>query len=575
MSRTQHPGAPAGGPPPRQHGLEGEAAQPSWPPPQQAPQGWPPPQPSRQPDPYAAGYHYPQGAVAHSDTYATPPPPPPRAPAAPQYDPYQQAPLPQQAPQSPQMQAFQAARPTPPPQPRAPSEFAPPPHPGAAAPGYPPMTVEPRTAPPRQQPQMPPRAPAADLRGTIADQWPTQTQPARGMAPAADPRAADPRQYDLGAYAAAPQQPAHAYAPQQTRGGWPTAGAALADPPGAAPTFAQAAPQGRAVVTEPEYAHDEAYDDEPPRRSRGIVIVGALVGAITLGGGLAYAYKVFMVPSTSGKTPVVRADQSPTKTAPAVAGGRQFANQDMKVPGRVTDSAASASSGEDGTRRVSTVMIGRDGSTMAPQPVEAPPGVSVARSDPMRVAPSGITPPVLPPPQRPGATAMVPPPPPAAPATEPRTLSLKAPGTTAAPAPAEPTPAARIPVQPKVAQTPRQAAPPPVQAEEAPAQVPKKPSVRAAAAAPPAGAGAPKASGYVAVLSSQRSSMDALKAFADLQQKYPSLQGRSPSVVEANIPDKGVFHRLVVGPPGPRDQATALCSELKAAGYQGCWVTAQ
>ena len=82
-------------------------------------------------------------------------------------------------------------------------------------------------------------------------------------------------------------------------------------------------------------------------------------------------------------------------------------------------------------------------------------------------------------------------------------------------------------------------------------------------------------SGYVAVLSSQKSRMDALKAFADLQQKYGDvLSSKTPDVHEANLGDKGVWFRAVVGPPVSRDAASGICSQLKAAGYAGCWVTA-
>ena len=57
--------------------------------------------------------------------------------------------------------------------------------------------------------------------------------------------------------------------------------------------------------------------------------------------------------------------------------------------------------------------------------------------------------------------------------------------------------------------------------------------------------------GYVAVLSSQKSRMDALKIFANMQQKYgEELSGRTPEVQEANLGEKGVWYRLVVGPPG-------------------------
>jgi hypothetical protein len=52
------------------------------------------------------------------------------------------------------------------------------------------------------------------------------------------------------------------------------------------------------------------------------------------------------------------------------------------------------------------------------------------------------------------------------------------------------------------------------------------------------------------------------------------LQNRTPDVQEANLGAKGTYHRLLVGPPGSRGQASALCTELKAAGYKDCWVMA-
>ena len=82
-------------------------------------------------------------------------------------------------------------------------------------------------------------------------------------------------------------------------------------------------------------------------------------------------------------------------------------------------------------------------------------------------------------------------------------------------------------------------------------------------------------SGYVAVLSSKTSRMDALKAFADLQQKYGDvLASKTPDVQEANLGDKGVRYRSVVGPPGSREAASGVCKQLKTAGYADCWVTA-
>jgi sporulation related protein len=69
--------------------------------------------------------------------------------------------------------------------------------------------------------------------------------------------------------------------------------------------------------------------------------------------------------------------------------------------------------------------------------------------------------------------------------------------------------------------------------------------------------------------------MDALKAFADMQQKYgDTLQNRTPDVREVDLGDKGVWHRLVVGPPASREAASGVCMQLKAQGYSGCWVVA-
>nr|HML28263.1 SPOR domain-containing protein [Hyphomicrobium sp.] len=83
--------------------------------------------------------------------------------------------------------------------------------------------------------------------------------------------------------------------------------------------------------------------------------------------------------------------------------------------------------------------------------------------------------------------------------------------------------------------------------------------------------------GFVAVLASiphsASSRIDALKRFADMQQKYSdALSGKTPDISSANL-SKGVYDRLVVGPPGSREEANTVCAQLKAQGYRGCWVT--
>jgi hypothetical protein len=113
----------------------------------------------------------------------------------------------------------------------------------------------------------------------------------------------------------------------------------------------------------------------------------------------------------------------------------------------------------------------------------------------------------------------------------------------------------------------------PIRSAEPKALEPKTPVPKrtAAPATPAASAG----SGYVAVLSSQKSRMDALKVFANMREKYGDVLGsKTPDVQEADLGEKGVWYRAVVGPPGSREAASGVCSQLKTAGYSGCWVTA-
>ena len=305
------------------------------------------------------------------------------------------------------------------------------------------------------------------------------------------------------------------------------------------------------------------------------MIVGALVGAIGLGGGLAYGYKTFLGSAAPGKTPIVKADKSPAKTQPVDAGGKTFANQGVKVMGgRLTDGgtgddAQSGSSqgtmGDDGVRRVSTVAVRPDGSLSAPQPqpcnvlppmANVVPGMSVV--NPIRPVGPGAYP------QQQASAPMQPQVGSGQPMPQQKVIILPPPRAEAPPAPPPPVTRSAAPVQPRVASAT-------LPAEGAAPAPPKKQPVPRVAAAPAATGGS---GSFVAVLASQRSQMDALKLFPDLQAKYSVLQGRTPTVQEANLGDKGIYARLVV-PAGAREQASALCTELTASGHKDCWVMAQ
>lgn len=325
---------------------------------------------------------------------------------------------------------------------------------------------------------------------------------------------------------------------------------------------------------------DEEYESEPPRRGRrGLMMVGALVGAIAIGGGLAFGYKSLLGSSGKDAPPVIKADQRPVKTQPADPGGKQFAHRDSKLMGRLgenSDQTASASGdSENGVRKVSTLVVGRDGSigVPAPEAARASQGIQV----PGMTIVDGFGRPAQRPPE-------------AAPQAQPGTVVIQRPqigvkpNVAAAPAPQPQVISKAAPAPEPEASKQRVAARVPVE-KEAPAvketasAAPKAASAGAAGAAGAAGGastGSAGSAGYVAVLSSQKSRMDALKSFADLQQKYGSLlQNKIPDVQEADLSSRGLgtVYRVMVGPPGSREAANSLCGRLKTAGYTGCWVT--
>lgn len=530
---------------------------------QRAQQGYPQqprqasPQPPRTLDPYAHEQglsHYPE-AQAYDNGF------PPRqqpAPAdqqgryAPPYDPYA-APEPRTQSGFPPVAADPYRRPpeTPPFEPQ--QAYAPPGYEADPFARQEPSFGAPPPAPPPQF------QPAADLRGTVHDQW-------------GQPAGRNAMGYDVGGYetadpAAFAPAPTHAAAP-----GWGNESATYAGEQGYG--YEMAEPSGGALTEQSEIDEDEYEDEEPRGKGRMLLIAGALVGAIGIGGALAFGYKAFIGTGPDGVPPIVKNDAAPSKMKPADPGGKQFAHTDSKIMGRLSDTGSvttaattPATESEGGTRKVQTVVIGRDGSvsapaTQPPAPTSAPvvsvPGMTVidgfgatpAARDAQR--PVVVNPPASPPPAA------------APPAEKPVTIAKVAP--TAAPAATAPQITQAKPAAPV--------------AEKKPVEK-KVAAVQPAATAPAAAAPAPRPSGagYVAVLTSvpasSSSRMEALKQFADMQQRYGSvLQSKTPDVTEANLGAKGTYHRLVVGPPGSREQASALCGQLKTAGYSGCWVTA-
>ena len=334
------------------------------------------------------------------------------------------------------------------------------------------------------------------------------------------------------------------------------------------PAHFGAPPQGYGE-TDTDFDEMLAEEVEPRRGRRGIMIAAALVGAIGLGGAMAYTYKTLVAPS-GGRAPVIKAaDFGPNKVKPEVSDGKIVPHTDKKLLNRL---------GEDGAAPPARVVV----------PTTSAPAADASDdpSGPRKVKIIPFTPGAPPPPQESA------PPRPAGPPMVSVPGVMLAPGMPQPPPQGPPPSAARVPLPPPPAQPPVKAAPqPPVKAASVPRTAPAPP--QAAEPAPPvnppvaktpvpkkpAAAAAPVAStsgtsGYVAVLSSKKSRMDALKAFADIQQKYGDvLASKTPDVQEADLGDKGLWYRAVVGPPGSRDAASAVCNQLKTAGHTACWVT--
>jgi SPOR domain len=417
----------------------------------------------------------------------------------------------------------------------------------------------------------------------------------------------DPRGYDLGNYmpTGVGRPDGSLGDPLQHQADWPLPGQGAYGEAAHDPTFQggqMGYEQPHSGALEQAYAHEEGaeYEVEEPRRgSWALRIAGAIVVAIGLGYGLAQGYKFIAGGAPDGATPVVRGDDAPTKTKPTEPGGKQFAHTDSKVMGRLGEAApvsaqadasavaspsTSSTAGPDtdasGARKVTTLVVGRDGSIVPPEAPTAPaaPPQAEPGSTASTVAVPGVTMVDGFGGQYPGATTTTASTSPSegtqsSPATAHRPVVVKPPEQQAAVVTSSTTPA--------MDSEPTSAAP----SEATTGALPPKhqpTAKRMAAATPPAAASAPSASsgnGYVVVLASVPASggsrLVALKKFADMQQQYGSvLQNKTPDVREANLGAKGVYNRLLVGPPGSRAQASALCSELKAAGYKDCWVTA-
>jgi len=109
--------------------------------------------------------------------------------------------------------------------------------------------------------------------------------------------------------------------------------------------------------------------------------------------------------------------------------------------------------------------------------------------------------------------------------------------------------------------------------DTAPPTVSVKPSVPAAPAATPAAAtGSARSGTHVVQVGAFRSNDDAMAQWARMKTKLGDfLNGKSPDVEMADLGDRGVYHRLRIGPFSSADDAKTYCAGLKERG-QDCLI---
>jgi len=335
---------------------------------------------------------------------------------------------------------------------------------------------------------------------------------------------------------------------------------------------AQETPHAQAYSDDP-YGYQDGYDEgaeaEVPKRRGGMVTVAVVLALAVVGTGAAFAYRTYVGSPRSGEPPIIKADTSPTKIVPAPA---------------------------DGTGKVPDRMTANDGAEKIVPREEAPVDVNTG--------PRVVLPPLNQNANPPSVASVSPNQPPASggngtmPNSEPRkirTLTVRGdqpdstamPVTSPAPAAAKPAPAPRAAAMPSPAAAPAPAAPrnPPTSAnasanaplslvpqgtQPAPAAEPRTrvANTSPAQTAPSAGGG-----GYLVQVSSQKSEADAQASYRALQGKYPGVLGSQASVVKrVDLGEKGVYYRAFAGPFSSADQATQVCSNLKAAGGPQCLI---
>jgi hypothetical protein len=309
--------------------------------------------------------------------------------------------------------------------------------------------------------------------------------------------------------------------------------------------------------------YDEPYEEErsaTPRRSRTGSLVLGIVGLIALGSAGAFGYRaMFGGGAFPALPPIIKPSGTPVKIVP---------NHDSQAAASNQTALANADAGEHLVSHeeqpvdVKPATPDPKGVTTLPVISNTPPeGVLPGTQPPDTAAPGGEATGTATSAEGEAAGAATPSAPPPKPV---HTLAIhtdrSAPGNPAAPrersarvgqaaGPLSITPGGQIDT------------PFPSRTRHAAATQASPPS-----AAPLAQTGS-MTGGYAVQVSAQRSEADAQATLNALQTKYPQqLRGQHGMVRRADLGAKGIYYRALVGPFGSAEEASRLCSSLKAAG---------
>jgi hypothetical protein len=284
----------------------------------------------------------------------------------------------------------------------------------------------------------------------------------------------------------------------------------------------------------PAYADDI---EEPKRKRGGLMTVAAVLALAVVGTAGAYGYRSFTGTVRSGEPPVIKAEPGANKVVPPT----QTSDASGKIIDRIPGSASSGGQERVLSREEQPIDINGRAPRVVFPPTNQAAAAPVASTAMAQAAPVA-----------------------AAPATQPsgtlsdepkrvRTVAVRPDQPDAVPsgtaAPSRPTQAR--------AQAPASGGPVSLSPQSSsPAPAP----VRTAAVTSSGG-------GFMVQIASQRSEADAQASYRAVQSKFPGVLGsHSASIRRADLGEKGVYYRAMVGPFTAAEEAGNLCNSLRSAG---------